>query len=184
MRVLILMMLASCAVAEPGYYVIGDSQCEIVIDGSADQAWPHKIQAFTGMYMKNLCKSGRLMASNNVADTIRAMDIVPSDSIKGVIIHLGTNDKMRHLLFGADLEFSTQLIDAVQEAQGRGLEVVCILPPDNGYFTTEDVRGLVERDCPATIDGSQYVGPEDMPDSAHFGPDGHRKYAEGILDEI
>jgi len=190
-----LILFTACAQAEPGYYVIGDSQCEAVMKydeiqqkwtggGDASLSWPHKIQTFTGMYMKNACRSGQLVASGAVYNTIVALDIVPNGSIRGIIVHLGTNDKVRTEIYGAPLDFGEELSRGVQEALSRGLEVICILPPDNFWFTTEDVRAIVSANCPVTIDGSAIVGPADMPDGSHFGPEGHRAYAEGIMEGL
>ena len=183
-KLLLLLMISGCAYAEPGYYVIGDSQCEAVIDGTANQAWPHLIQAETGIYMKNLCRSGQKVAPGTVYNTIVALDIVPNPSVRGIIVHLGTNDMVKTILHDAPLDFGPELLRGVQEAEGRGLEVICILPPDNAWFSAEDVRAIVSAYCPATIDGSVIVGPADMPDGAHFGPEGHRKYAVGIMGEL
>jgi hypothetical protein len=157
--------------------VYGDSQSFVVQDtGDARHNWPYLLQTATGRHFMNLSRGGRRLADGFVADHLRSAEIYPENQeVKGIIIALGSLDA----IWGEDP--SAALVDAVQEAELRGLDVICLLPPDNKVRINEDVRATIRSLCPDTIDMSLYVGPDEMVDQVHFGQHGHGIYATSVL---
>jgi hypothetical protein len=160
-----------------GWLVYADSQAFVVQDtGDARHNWPYLLQTATGRHFMNLSRGGRRLADGFVADHLRSADVHPlNQEVKGIIIALGSLDA----IFEMDPTYA--LIDAVQEAESRDLDVICLLPPDNKIMVNDDIRYLISSICPETIDMSLYVGPDLMVDQVHFGQHGHGIYATSLL---
>lgn len=160
-----------------GYLVFGDSQSFVVQDtGDARHNWPSILQQATGKHFFNLSRGGRKLSDGHIGPYLRLVDVHPENQqIRGIIIALGSLDALFHV------EPITALTGAIEEAYSRGLEVICILPPDNQFMTNEQVRSDIAAVCPQSLDISVAVGPADMIDPVHFGQQGHAKYATAVL---
>lgn len=163
-----------------GFMVFGDSQSFVVQDtNDASKNWPHILQSATGKHFFNLSRGGRKLSDGHVADYLRLADVHRlNQQADTVLIALGSLDA----LFKTDP--IPALSDAIQEAQARELDVVCILPPDNQLMVNDSIRADIAAVCPQSIDISQYVGPEHMIDPVHLGEEGHRQYAGGVFIEL
>jgi len=184
---LVFSFLIGCAAgktygSEPGYLVIGDSQTVMTMgeDTNATDVWPHIVQEATGVLFQNLGRGGRKLATNDVVQYLESSDIRGSAQTKGVIVALGTNDRW----WNTDME--PALIETVAVTQERGLQLICILPPDNLYYmkaivSLEAQRALLKTHCPRYIDATEFIDPWELPDGVHFSRAQHRVMASNII---
>jgi lysophospholipase L1-like esterase len=174
--------LFSQTASSAGYLVFGDSQTVMTMgeDTNATDVWPHIVQEATGVLFQNFGRGGRKLATGDIAAYLETADIRGSGQTKGIIIALGTNDRW----YNTDIE--PALVKTIAVAQQRGLQVVCILPPDNLYF----MKGIVSMDvqrsqlrahCPRYIDATEFIDPWELPDGVHFSRAQHRAMASNII---
>lgn len=191
--ILILMVFSGCVQGSPGYMVFGDSQSMFVADtGEAAKNWPNLLELSQnakgetlGMHFFNYSKGGRKLSDGHVAEVLRVIDANRNENeIRGIIIALGSIDAW------FELDVLPALTDAIEEAQSRNLEVICLLPPENSLGSPFHVREVLAENCPEYIDMSQYLGPDDMvteynqhgePYQVHFGAEGHKTYAMAVF---
>lgn len=168
-------VFAPLCYAERGYIVFADSQGFVCQDCDKNHNWPHLLQEMTGYHFFNMSRGGRKLADGHVADYLRMANIHrDNQQADTIFIALGSLDA----LWGTDPV--PALMDAVQEAEAREMRVICLLPPDNALWSVEAMRETLKTYCPISIDMSDHVTPDMMPDGVHIGEEGHIYYALGL----